>query len=188
MKIESFCVAGVICLTEETYKDKRGSFTETFNEERFSKALGRSIQFYQDNFVTSQKNVLRGLHFQFNPYSQGKLVRCLKGSVFDVFVDLRLSSPTFLKADSVELSEDNNRVVWIPPGFAHGYLALEDENSVLYKVTEPYEPNLQRTLAWNDPHLNIDWPIDSRDIIMSAKDKKYDYNVGTLIRDTAYFS
>jgi dTDP-4-dehydrorhamnose 3,5-epimerase len=188
MKTELFSVFGVLCFTEKTYTDKRGTFTETFNEDRFKNALGKSLRFYQDNFVTSQKNVLRGLHFQLDPYAQGKLVRCLKGSVFDVFVDLRLSSPTFLKADSVLLSESNNRVVWVPPGFAHGYLALEDDTAVMYKVTEPYKPDLQRTLAWNDPNLQVDWPVNPSDVIISDKDKTYDYSSSTLISELGYYS
>lgn len=187
MNTESFAVSDVLCFTEQTHVDNRGTFTEIFNRDRLKNYLGKFFDFYQDNFVTSQKNVLRGLHFQLEPYSQGKLIRCLKGSIFDVFVDLRVSSPTFLKADSLLLSEENNKIIWIPPGFAHGYLVLENATAVVYKVTKPYKPDLQRTLAWNDPALGIDWPVNTKDIIISDKDKKYDYSISTLISESKYF-
>lgn len=188
MTVKLFPAFDALCFTDVTHRDHRGSFTESFNEATFKQVIGRSVHFCQDNFVTSKKNVLRGLHYQLEPYAQGKLVRCLRGAVFDVFVDLRLSSPTFLKTGSVVLSETNNKVVWVPPGFAHGYMALEDDSCVMYKVTRPYKPDLQRTLAWNDPELKIRWPINHEDVIMADRDKAYDFNVETLIRESGYFA
>lgn len=188
MNIETFPIAGVICFVEATYTDHRGSFTETFNEERLNTVLGKPTHFCQDNFVTSKKNVLRGLHYQTCPHAQGKLVRCLKGSILDVFVDLRFSSPTFLKACSVVLTERNNKVVWIPPGLAHGYLSLLDDTCVMYKVTAPYVPKAQRTLAWNDPELQLFWSVDPVNVITSQKDANYDYTVKTLLANCDYFA
>ena len=141
---------------------------ETWNEGAFAEA-GLDLTFVQDNHSRSQKGVLRGLHFQ-NPGSQGKLVRVSSGAVFDVAVDLRRSSQAFGKWVGVELSAKNKRMFWVPEGFAHGFLTLEDDTDFLYKCTAPYAPQSEHTLAWNDPTVGIEWPVEDLDPIISAKD------------------
>ena len=141
---------------------------ETWNEGAFAEA-GLDLTFVQDNHSRSQKGVLRGLHFQ-NPGSQGKLVRVSSGAVFDVAVDLRRSSQAFGKWVGVELSAKNKRMFWVPEGFAHGFLTLEDDTDFLYKCTAPYAPQSEHTLAWNDPTVGVEWPVEDLDPIISAKD------------------
>lgn len=158
----------------KVFTDKRGFFLETYQKRNYSKHLD-GFEFKQDNHSHSFKNVLRGLHFQLkNP--QGKLVRVVNGAVFDVVVDLRKQSSTFSQWDGIILSEDNNRQLWIPPGFAHGFLVLSDEVDFEYKCTDYYNPNDEACILWNDPFLNIEWPI--KNPILSEKDKK-----GNLFQD-----
>ena len=152
------------------FGDARGFFMETWNAAAFAQA-GLNVTFVQDNHSRSQKGVLRGLHFQ-NPGAQGKLVRVTRGAVFDVAVDLRASSPTFGQWVGVELSADNNRMFWVPEGFAHGFLTLEDDTDFLYKCTAPYAPQSEHTLAWNDPAVGVAWPVAGIDPIISDKDAR----------------
>jgi dTDP-4-dehydrorhamnose 3,5-epimerase len=148
----------------------RGFFFESFNQQVFNAATGLNLQFVQDNHSRSAKGVLRGLHYQLAPHAQGKLVRCIRGAVFDVAVDIRPSSPTFGKWVGVELSDQNHRQFWIPPGFAHGFLTLTDSAEFLYKATGYYAPSHERSILWNDPSIGIVWPDLDGQIQLSAKD------------------
>jgi dTDP-4-dehydrorhamnose 3,5-epimerase len=161
-------IEGLKIIKPTLHTDYRGYFYETFNEETYQN-LGIRSDFKQDNQSLSKKNVLRGLHFQNHPHAQGKLVRVIKGSVQDVAVDLRAGSPTYGQYVSVILSERNKRSFWIPPGFAHGFLSLEDDTIFSYKCTNNYNKMSEDTLLWNDETLNIDWLID--DPIISDKDE-----------------
>jgi len=170
MKIIETALPGVLIIEPRVFGDARGFFMETWNAQAFRKA-GLDVQFVQDNHSRSQKGVLRGLHFQ-NPSPQGKLVRVAQGAVFDVAVDLRASSPTFGKWVGVELSAANKRMFWVPEGFAHGFLTLEDDTDFLYKCTAPYAPQSEHTLAWNDPAVGIEWPAIGMAPIISDKDAR----------------
>jgi len=161
---------GVLIIEPRVFGDARGFFMETWNAGAFA-AAGLDLAFVQDNHSRSQKGVLRGLHFQ-NPGPQGKLVRVTSGAVFDVAVDLRASSPTFGRWTGVELSPDNKRMFWVPEGFAHGFLTLEDNTDFLYKCTAPYAPHSEHTLAWDDPAVGIDWPDLGMAPIISDKDTR----------------
>jgi dTDP-4-dehydrorhamnose 3,5-epimerase len=161
---------GVLIIEPRVFGDSRGFFMETWNALDFAEA-GLDLNFAQDNHSRSQKGVLRGLHFQ-NPLSQGKLVRVTRGAVFDVAVDLRWSSPYFGKWFGVELSAENKRMLWVPEGFAHGFLTLEDDTDFLYKCTTPYEPTCEHTLAWDDPAVRIEWPMSGLDLLISEKDAR----------------
>ncbi len=143
-------------------------FLESFKHSEFAKA-DISFNFVQDNHSRSKKGILRGLHYQLNPKAQGKLIRCIRGKIWDAAVDIRKDSPTFAKWVAVELSEENKFMLWIPPGFAHGFVALED-CEILYKCTAEYDPALDRGIVWNDPLIGIKWPIENP--ILSEKDKK----------------
>ncbi|HGA9844944.1 TPA: dTDP-4-dehydrorhamnose 3,5-epimerase, partial [Salmonella enterica subsp. enterica serovar Virchow] len=144
-------------------------FMESFNQKVFEEAVGRKIEFVQDNHSKSTKGVLRGLHYQVEPYAQGKLVRCIAGEVFDVAVDIRKDSETFGKWVGVNISSENKRQLWIPEGFAHGFLVLSDSADFLYKTSNYYSPIHERGIVWNDPTININWPINI-DKILSEKD------------------
>lgn len=170
MKIIETALPGVLIIEPRVFGDARGFFMETWNAQAFRKA-GLDVQFVQDNHSRSQKGVLRGLHFQ-NPSPQGKLVRVAQGAVFDVAVDLRASSPTFGKWVGVELSAANKRMFWVPEGFAHGFLTLEDDTDFLYKCTAPYAPEAEHTLAWDDPAVGIEWPAIGMAPIISDKDAR----------------
>jgi dTDP-4-dehydrorhamnose 3,5-epimerase len=160
----------VVMLEPRVFGDPRGHFFESWNARTFLDVTGVVAQFVQDNESRSQRGVLRGLHYQVEQ-AQGKLVRVTRGSVFDVCVDLRRSSPTFGRWDGVELSEENRRQLWIPPGFAHGYLVLSESADFLYKTTDYYAPAHERTILWNDAQLNIAWPLGPGQLpIVSAKD------------------
>lgn len=148
----------------------RGFFLESYNRERFMTETGEDVLFVQDNHSRSCKGVLRGLHYQLPPHAQGKLVRCVRGAVFDVAVDIRQSSPTFGQWVGVELSEDNHKQFWIPPGFAHGFLTLTDTADFLYKTTAYYAPSHDRAIAWDDPRIGIVWPDTGVAPQLSAKD------------------
>ena len=157
-------------LEPRIFKDARGAFWETYNERLVAEA-GLPTRFVQDNFSLSKKNVVRGIHYQIRN-TQGKLVRVTHGSVWDVAVDLRRSSPTFGKHVGVELSGENGRMFWIPEGFGHGFVALSDVAGFAYKVTEYYSPADERTLVWNDPALAISWPVSAEEAVVSDKDQK----------------
>ncbi len=169
MKVVATAISGVLLLEPTIYEDARGFFFESFNQERFDDAVGRSVVFVQDNHSRSVKHVLRGLHYQIRR-PQGKLVRVVSGEVFDVAVDLRRSSPTFGKFVSGVLSAANKKQLWIPGGFAHGFLVLSNAAEFLYKTTDYYVPDDERCLIWNDPDIGIDWPKNVEPIL-SAKDR-----------------
>lgn len=172
MKSELTELEGVIILEPRVFGDERGAFFESFNQEQFDQITGEKTQFVQDNQSISQKGVLRGLHFQNPPFAQGKLVRVVKGAVIDVAVDLRKDSPTYGKHVSVELSEYNHRQLWIPPGFAHGFVALEDDTIFAYKCTNYYAPQSEGCIKWDDQSLDIQWGIETP--IVSEKDQQGD--------------
>lgn len=170
MKVTPCAIAGPLLIEPKVHGDERGYFFESWNAHDFSEA-GLDLSFVQENESLSQKGVLRGLHFQ-QPQAQGKLVRVASGSVYDVAVDLRRSSPDFGKWVAVELSAANKRSFWIPEGFAHGFLALEDDTRLIYKCTAFYAPGHEHVLAWDDPDLAIAWPLEGRAPIMAQKDRK----------------
>lgn len=149
----------------ELIEDERGWFYEAFNEKDFASSVGGSVRFVQDNQSRSRRGVLRGLHYQIDPMAQGKLIRVVQGAIFDVAVDLRRSSPRFGTWVATELSETNHKQMWIPPGFAHGFLALTDNADVVYKVTEYHSPALERSLRWDDSEIGIEWPLDGAPIL-----------------------
>ncbi|EEW0466670.1 TPA: dTDP-4-dehydrorhamnose 3,5-epimerase, partial [Escherichia coli] len=160
----------VLIFEPKVFGDERGFFMESFNQKVFEEAVGRKVEFVQDNHSKSSKGVLRGLHYQLEPYAQGKLVRCVVGEVFDVAVDIRKSSPTFGKWVGVNLSAENKRQLWIPEGFAHGFLVLSEIAEFVYKTTNYYHPESEGCIKWDDSFLMIDWP--NKPIAISEKDKK----------------
>lgn len=164
-------IPDVLIFEPRVFGDARGFFFESFSNKFFNEAVGRSVEFVQDNHSQSQKGVLRGLHYQLDPHAQGKLVRCVEGEVFDVAVDIRRSSPTFGKWVGAVLSAENKRQLWIPEGFAHGFLALTDTVQFVYKATNYYAPQSERSILWNDPDIGIAWPkIDDVQFSLSDKD------------------
>jgi dTDP-4-dehydrorhamnose 3,5-epimerase len=169
MKVTATAIPGLLLLAPAIHEDARGFFFESFNQKRFEAATGLNIRFVQDNHSRSVRHVLRGLHYQIRQ-PQGKLLRVTVGEVFDVAVDLRRSSPTFGKFVGTVLSAENRKQLWIPEGFAHGYLVLSEAAEVLYKTTDYYAPEHERCLIWNDPEVGIDWPKDGEPIL-SAKDR-----------------
>jgi len=170
MHITSLAIPDVLRFEPRVFGDERGFFYESFHQARFEEAVGRKVNFVQDNHSKSARNVLRGLHYQVQR-SQGKLVRVVAGSVFDVAVDLRRSSPTFGRWVGEILSAENKVQLWVPEGFAHGFLVLSESAEFLYKTTDYYAPEHERCIAWNDPTLAIDWPLQGAPII-SAKDRQ----------------
>jgi len=158
MNVISTDIPGVLIFEPKVFGDNRGWFMESFNQNTFDNLLGEHLPFVQDNHSLSKKGVLRGLHFQRPPHAQGKLVRVIEGRVWDVSVDIRKSSKTFGKWVGVELSSENKRQVWIPPGFAHGFLTLSDTAEFLYKTTASYHAPSERSIVWNDPQIAIEWP------------------------------
>lgn len=169
MNIVNTAIPDVLIIEPRVFGDTRGFFMESFNQRAFNEATATSMTFVQDNHSRSAKGVLRGMHYQVGQ-PQGKLVRAVRGAVFDVAVDIRAGSNTFGKWVGFELSENNNRQLWIPPGLAHGFLVLSDSADFLYKTTDYYAPQLEACLAWNDPDVAIEWPLDSAPIL-SAKDR-----------------
>ena len=161
-------IDGPLILEPKVFGDARGFFLESWNATAFVE-IGLDVTFVQDNHSRSQKGVLRGMHFQ-NPAPQGKLVRVIRGAVFDAIVDLRQSSPTFGQWTGVTLSAENKRMFWVPEGFAHGFLTLEDDTDFLYKCTSAYLPQNEHSLAWDDPEVGIEWPLDGIELKLSAKD------------------
>lgn len=170
MQIVKTSVEGVLVLEPKVFGDARGFFYESFNRQAFETATGLRVDFVQDNHSKSARDVLRGLHFQLAPKAQGKLVRVTQGEVFDVAVDIRKDSPTYGKWYGEILSAENKRQMWIPAGLAHGFLVLSDSAEFLYKTTDYYAPELERCLRWDDPSLNIAWPLGGRPPLVSAKD------------------
>jgi dTDP-4-dehydrorhamnose 3,5-epimerase len=168
MKATPLAIPDVLLLEPRVIGDTRGFFLESYNEKAFHTAVGRPVSFVQDNHSRSGRNILRGLHYQIHQ-PQGKLVRVVRGAVFDVAVDARRSSPTFGKWVGEELSEDNHRQLWVPPGFAHGFLVLSDTADFLYKVTDTYAPQHERCILWNDPSVGVQWPLTSEPVL-SPKD------------------
>lgn len=160
---------GLVLVEPKVYADGRGFFLESYKESEFA-AAGIDERFVQDNHSLSRKNVLRGLHFQRVPKAQGKLVRVIKGTVWDVAVDIRKDSPTFKRWHGVELSAENGLMLYIPPGFAHGFVALTDETHLMYKCTEEYDVALDTGIRWNDPDLAVDWPV--KEPVLSLKDEE----------------
>lgn len=177
MKLIQTAILEVVIIEPKIFADERGWFMESFNEQKFHQELinlGLSIPkaFVQDNHSCSNKGVLRGLHYQIAPHTQGKLVRVTQGSVFDVVVDIRSDSPSFGKWVGVELSDKNHRQLWIPEGFAHGFVALEDNTHFLYKTTNYYSQECERSILWNDENLGIKWPNKLGELILSIKDNE----------------
>ncbi|UVM72900.1 dTDP-4-dehydrorhamnose 3,5-epimerase [Pseudomonas alvandae] len=170
----------VLIIEPKVFGDERGFFYESFNAQAFAEATGRVVQFVQDNHSRSAKGVLRGLHYQIE-HSQGKLVRVTEGEVLDVAVDIRRSSPTFGQWTSVRLSGQNHRQLWIPPGFAHGFVVLSESADFLYKTTDYYAPSAERCIRWDDPELAIDWELQGTPIL-SAKDQ-----AGSALREADLF-
>lgn len=169
MKVIDTKIADVKIIQPRVFGDERGFFLETFEKKRYQEMLGIDFDFVQDNHSRSSKGVLRGLHFQ-TKHAQGKLVRVVRGEVFDVAVDIRKDSPTYGQWEGVILSEDNKTQFWIPPGLAHGFVVLSDIADFEYKCTDYYTPGFEGCLAWNDPEVGIEWPIDFEPIL-SEKDK-----------------
>ena len=161
-------IDGPLILEPKVFGDARGFFLESWNATSFAE-IGLDVTFVQDNHSRSQKGVLRGMHFQ-SPAPQGKLVRVVRGAVFDAIVDLRRSSPTFGQWTGVTLSAENKRMFWVPEGFAHGFLTLEDDTDFLYKCTSAYLPQNEHSLAWDDPEVGIEWPLEGIELKLSAKD------------------
>jgi dTDP-4-dehydrorhamnose 3,5-epimerase len=170
MKLIKTEIPGLLIIKPQVYGDERGFFMESFNADKFRQLTGVDVQFVQDNHSRSAKGVLRGLHYQIKQ-PQAKLVRVVHGVVFDVAVDIRKSSPTFGKWVGVELSEQNHQQFWVPAGFAHGFVVLTDSADFLYKTTDYYAPDYERCIAWNDPSIGIEWPIDEEPLL-SVKDRE----------------
>ena len=178
MKITPLSFKDVLLIEPEVFKDERGFFFESFNQRTFNQLIGREVKFVQDNQSRSKKNVIRGLHFQIEK-PQIKLIKVISGSIFDVVVDIRKQSKNFGKHISIELNSEDNKQLWIPEGFAHGFLVLSEIAEVQYKVSEFWSPEAERTLSWNDPQININWPLSSEPIV-SKKDQES--NVVTSIQ------
>ncbi|WP_197717578.1 dTDP-4-dehydrorhamnose 3,5-epimerase [Pannonibacter phragmitetus] len=171
MFFEQQAIPSVIKITPKRHGDDRGFFSEIFREDLFQAKVG-PVRFVQDNqSLSAATGTLRGLHFQLEPAGQGKLIRCLSGAILDVAVDIRSGSPTYGKHVTVELSPENGAWLWIPVGFAHGFVTLKPDTAILYKVTSYYSPVHDRGILWNDPALGIDWPIPEETLTLSAKDR-----------------
>ncbi|MFW5455028.1 dTDP-4-dehydrorhamnose 3,5-epimerase [Thioalkalivibrio sulfidiphilus] len=181
MKVTPTAIPEVLILEPKVFGDERGFFMESFNARKFAEATGLNVQFVQDNHSRSTKGVLRGLHYQVQQ-PQGKLVRVVSGAVFDVAVDIRKSSPTFGQWVGVELSAENHRQLWVPAGFAHGFLVLSESADFLYKTTDYYAPEYEHCIRWNDPVINIQWPLTDAPEL-SAKDA-----AGRLLSESPCFS
>ena len=169
MKITSTNISDVLIIEPKVFGDDRGFFFESFNQQAFDDAIGQEVKFVQDNHSRSLKGVLRGLHYQVQQ-PQGKLVRVVQGAVYDVAVDLRKSSPTFGEWVGKELNESNHRQLWVPAGFAHGFVVLSNSAEFLYKTTDYYAPKFERSILWNDSDIGINWPINYKPQL-SEKDK-----------------
>ncbi|EKY3223082.1 dTDP-4-dehydrorhamnose 3,5-epimerase [Cronobacter dublinensis] len=168
MNVIKTAIPDVLIFEPKVFGDERGFFFESFNQQDFEKAVGYKVDFVQDNHSKSAKGVLRGLHYQLAPYAQAKLVRCLRGVIFDVAVDIRVGSPTFGNWVGAEISAENKRQIWIPEGFAHGFIALEHDTEILYKTNNFYSKECERAIRWDDAQLAIKWPAKAD--IISEKD------------------
>lgn len=175
-------IPDLLILKQKIFADERGFLFESFNQRDFQEATGLDTTFVQDNYTYSTKNVLRGMHYQLPPLPQGKLVRALQGTIYDVCIDLRASSPTYGEWASFELTAENAHQLWVPPGFAHGFMVLSESAHVMYKATTYYAPEQERCIAWNDPTLAIKWPGTEKPIT-SPKDKQ-----GVLFKQAEVFS
>jgi len=182
MKVTATALPEVLIIEPRVFGDARGFFTESWSEKVFNEAVGQPVRFVQDNHSRSASGVLRGLHFQLPPHAQGKLVRCVSGAVFDVAVDLRRSSPNFGRWQGVELSADNHRQLWVPPGFAHGFLVLSETADFLYKTTDTYAPQAEGAVRWDDPAIGIQWPELGQAPLLAEKDLK-----APLLKDAKHF-
>lgn len=171
MKITRLAIPDVMVIEPTVFKDERGFFFESFNHKRFEAAVERDITFVQDNHSKSQRGVLRGLHYQLTPHAQGKLVRVVQGEVFDVAVDIRKDSPTFGMWVGQTLSAENMKQMWIPEGFAHGFLTLSETAEFLYKTTNYYSYEHEACILWSDKSINVNWPINTK-LLISQKDKR----------------
>ena len=172
MKITQTEIAGILILEPTVYHDARGYFYESFNQQIFEEAIGRKITFVQDNQSYSNKDVLRGLHYQLPPVSQCKLIRCIVGEVYDVVVDIRRNSPTFGQWLGVIVSAENKKQLWVPEGFAHGFVTLSDTADVLYKVTQYWSREHEQCIGWSDKELGINWLVNSDAVLVSEKDQQ----------------
>ena len=172
MKVTPTAIPDVMVVEPKVFGDARGFFYESFNQQAFNQATGTNYEFVQDNHSRSSKGVLRGLHYQLPPHAQGKLVRVVRGAVWDVAVDIRKNSPTFGQWVGETLTEDNHKQFWIPPGFAHAFVVLSDSADFLYKTTNYYAPQSDRGLLWNDPQIGIQWPDLGMEFLLSEKDQK----------------
>ena len=171
---------GVLLIKPDIYEDQRGFFYESWNKFSFDQKVGLT-NFCQDNHSKSSKGVLRGIHYQCAPYAQGKLVRCTKGNIFDVAVDLRKSSNTYKEWLSIELNNNNKYLLWIPEGFGHGFLTLTNNAEVQYKVTKKWDPKFEKSILWNDPDLNIDWPLSKLEDLLPIISQKD--SIGLLLKE-----
>lgn len=170
MKVTRTAIEGLLVLESDVVRDGRGYFLESYHQQAFDAAIGQEVRFVQDNHSHSTRGVLRGLHYQAAPHAQGRLVRVARGAVFDVAVDIRLGSPSFGHWHGVELSHQNHRMVWIPPGLAHGFLVTGDSAEFVYKTTGYYSPEAARCLRWNDPAIGIAWPVLGEAPVLSERD------------------
>ena len=182
MKVTALSIPDVLLIEPKIFKDKRGYFFESFNLKIFEKKTGLAPVFVQDNHSKSNKRILRGLHYQLPPKAQSKLIRVISGKIYDIAVDIRKKSPFFGKWIGETLSDKNKKQIWIPEGFAHGFLVLSDEAEIIYKTTEYYYPKYERLILWNDQQLNIKLPFEGIQPIVSKKDKK-----GKSFCDAEYF-
>lgn len=182
MKVITTDIPDVLIIEPQVFGDERGFFFESFNRKRWLEQTGKNISFVQHNHSRSEQNVLRGLHYQIRQ-PQGKLVRVISGEVYDVAVDIRRSSPAFGKWVGVRLSAENKKQFWVPEGFAHGFYVLSDSAEFLYLATDFYAPEHERTIAWDDPDLDISWPLSGREPVLSQKDRQ-----GKRFRDSQMFA
>ena len=173
MEVNKTGIQGVLVIEPKVFGDERGYFFECFNAKEFKEKTGIDVNFVQDNESKSRYGVIRGMHFQLPPYTQSKLVRVVKGRVLDVVVDIRKGSPTYGKYEICELTEDNHRQFFVPKGMAHGFVVLSEEAIFQYKCDDFYHPEAEGAIAWNDPDLNIQWPISTTDVVLSEKDKHH---------------
>jgi dTDP-4-dehydrorhamnose 3,5-epimerase len=181
MQVIATDIPEVLIFEPRVFGDARGFFFESYQHKRFTECLGENIQFVQDNHSGSKRNVVRGLHYQVKQ-PQGKLIRVIAGAIYDVAVDIRRGSPTFGHYVGVELSAENHRIVWVPPNFAHGFLTLGEWNEVLYKATDYYAPEHERSIRWDDPDIGISWPLTGEELTVSAKDQ-----AGMLLKNAEVF-
>lgn len=181
MQIIETHIKDLLIFEPNVFGDNRGFFMESFNQQIFEEATGGPAQFVQDNHSKSSKGVLRGLHYQIPPKAQGKLVRVVSGAIFDVAIDIREGSATFGEWFGIELNAENKKQLWVPAGFAHGFITLSDTAELLYKTTDFYAPDMERCIKWDDTSLSIDWPFDGTPLL-SEKDK-----LGVTLEDANYF-